>query len=379
MLSFRAVIIMNKKIQRNPSLDIIRCCAFFFVVSVHFFLNSGYYGAVVTGERMYIMTLLRSFLMICVPLFILLSGYLLCNKTIHIAFYRKLLYTVSIYLLSSVCCVLYRILILKEPLSPARLIEGFFEFSNAPYSWYVEMYIGLFLMIPFLNLIYNNLKSRKEKHFLLAVFLFLTVLPNAINIFVPNAGWFLNPASNSDYFEFIPNYWCGLFPITYYFLGCYLREYKLPFSCKQIALLSVVVILLNGTFCYYRSYNALFIWGIWSEYNSLPVVIQAVLFFAFFEKLDYSSITNRSAKILSAISELCFGAYLVSWIFDDVFYKILIHAVPEMYLRYKYFLVIVPTVFICSLLLSFVVNFIYRLGAFCIQKLCSRRSVKITQ
>lgn len=169
---------MSKNIdQRNPAMDIVRCFAFFFVVSIHFFLNSGYYNEIVTGPRMYIMTLFRSFFMICVPLFMVLSGYLMCNKTISRSFYKKLIYTISIYILSSLCCVLYKVLVIKESLSIGTFVCGFFNFSNAPYSWYVEMYIGLFLLCPFLNLIYHNLKNKMQKHILLATFLLLTAVP----------------------------------------------------------------------------------------------------------------------------------------------------------------------------------------------------------
>lgn len=61
---------------RDPALDIIRICAFLFVVSVHFFLKCGYYDVCVSGRAMYLATFLRQFLMICVPLFMMLTGYL---------------------------------------------------------------------------------------------------------------------------------------------------------------------------------------------------------------------------------------------------------------------------------------------------------------
>ena len=34
------------------------------------------------------------------------------------------------------------------------------------YSWYVNMYIGLFILIPFLNTIWQNLKTEKQKKYL---------------------------------------------------------------------------------------------------------------------------------------------------------------------------------------------------------------------
>lgn len=70
--------------KRDIGLDLTRIVAFISVVAIHFFLNSGYYNEPVVGKRMYIMTLGRTFFGICVPLFMLLSGYLMVNKSISI-------------------------------------------------------------------------------------------------------------------------------------------------------------------------------------------------------------------------------------------------------------------------------------------------------
>ena len=356
-------IVNHQTKQRSPSLDIIRCFALFFVVSVHFFLNNGYYNETIAGTHMYIMTVMRSFFMICVPLFIVLSGYLMCNKTISKSYYKKLVYTVSIYFLASVCCFLYKGFVLNQSLSLFEFFHGFFGYFDAPYAWYVEMYIGLFLMCPFLNLIYNNLNSQQDKKRLLGTFLLITALPNVTNIFVFDIAWFLSPSVSTDYFKIVPAYWVILYPVTYYFIGCYLREYKLKLSCKTLLCLSILMCFINGTFNYYRSYNNWFVWGIWQEHGSLPVVIQTVLFFAFWDNMKYTRVSARVSRHLAKISDLCFGAYLVSWIFDDIFYKALNRYVPTVQLRLYYYPLIVPLVYICSLFMSFIINKIYNMLA----------------
>lgn len=67
----------KERIVRDLGLDITRIIAFASVPSVHFFLNSGFYDTPVLGEKMYIMVIFRTLFMICVPLFMLLSGYLM--------------------------------------------------------------------------------------------------------------------------------------------------------------------------------------------------------------------------------------------------------------------------------------------------------------
>ena len=232
--------------NRNLSLDVIRCVALFCVISVHYFGNSGFfYTQQVDGFPMFLLISLRNIFIICVPLFLLLSGYLMTNKQPSPAYYLKLIYTLFIYAAASLCCFLYGCFFLNEPFSPFILVFGTTGFSNAPYAWYVEMYVGLFLMIPFLNVLYHGLHTKKEKQFLLFTFMLLTALPSVVNIYcfrVP--GWWSEPASSEAYKQLIPAWWENFYPVTYYFLGSYLREYPIKLKRSKHALLIAAVILL---------------------------------------------------------------------------------------------------------------------------------------
>ena len=163
--------------NRKPSLDIIRGLALLTVAGVHFFLHSDYYNTPIVGGKMYAFTLIRQFCMICVPLFIILSGYLMSKHTVSAKFYKKIIYILSIYFMASVCCTLFKVLYQNEQFNLIKFVQKILNFSAAPYSWYVEMYIGLFLLCPFLNSAYNNLKSKKEKTVLILTMLFLSALP----------------------------------------------------------------------------------------------------------------------------------------------------------------------------------------------------------
>lgn len=83
--------------QRDIGLDLTRILAFLAVPSVHFFLNSTYYDTAIVGPRMALMTVMRTAFMVCVPLYMLLSGYLSAGKHIPLTrsgllgYYKKLL------------------------------------------------------------------------------------------------------------------------------------------------------------------------------------------------------------------------------------------------------------------------------------------------
>ena len=56
-------------------------------------------------------------------------------------------------------------------------------FTGAPHAWYVEMYIGLFLLILFLNVLYHGLTSRRQKQVLILTLLAVTALPALTNLY----------------------------------------------------------------------------------------------------------------------------------------------------------------------------------------------------
>ena len=199
--------------KRNPAADIIRILALFLVVSVHFFLNNGFYSHTVEGKRMYVMTLMRSFFIICVPLFLTLSGYLLRRKQLEKSYYKRISKIIITYVLASLLCVVYSIVFLEQDLTIKSIILNILNFKAAPYSWYIEMYLGLFLLIPFLNMVYNALPSQKSKIWLIITFIILTSLPSVLNIYnFDSLDWWALPSSSSSKNKLIPAWWQTLYP-----------------------------------------------------------------------------------------------------------------------------------------------------------------------
>ncbi len=343
--------------KRNPAADIIRCFALFLVISVHFFLNNGYYSQAVQGTEMFIMTVMRQFFIICVPLFIMLSGYLLRKKQLSGKYYKKIGSIILTYVLASIFCLIYSLVFLHQEISFREAIFQILEFSADPYSWYIEMYLGLFLLIPFLNVLYNNLPSQKWKFGLIITFIILTSLPSVINVYNFNAlNWWQDPSISFETDKLIPAWWVNIYPLTYYFIGCYLSEYKV--NIKKIAnvILIIITTLAYGAYTYWRTYKVYFIWGSWCDYTSFFSVILTTLVFVFFININYESFPKKLSFIFEKISGLCLGGYLLSYIFDSIFYPKLIEKVPIMTDRLGYYFLIVPLVYVSSLTLSYILS-----------------------
>ena len=139
-------------IQRNPALDVIRIVALLLVVTTHFFFNQGYFGHYpLEGKAMFVATVFGMFSRICVPLFLIISGYLLCHKKVERKYYSRIIKIISIYLLAALACLATKQYLSHTPIDFVKWLQQILNFT-ASYGWYINMYIGPFLLIPFLNL-----------------------------------------------------------------------------------------------------------------------------------------------------------------------------------------------------------------------------------
>lgn len=93
---------MNKVLkERNYGIDIVRIIAVILVLSVHFFLNTRYYITPNYGISMKLQVVIRNFCMICVPLFMIITGYLNNKTEYNKSFFKKLINILIVWLFYS--------------------------------------------------------------------------------------------------------------------------------------------------------------------------------------------------------------------------------------------------------------------------------------
>lgn len=347
-----------KKLQsRNASMDIIRIVAAFTVLSVHFFLHNGFYSQIVEGVPMYIMVLMRTLFSVCVPLFMILTGYLMSHKTLSRKYYSGISKTLIVFVLATLACMIFKTVHDNEPFSLKSFILGTLDFTGANYSWYIEMYIGLFLLVPFLNLAYNKLKNKRQKQVLVLTLVFLTIIPTLFNIFnFDNPAWWSDPKSSDTFAKLVPSWWMGFYPIAYYFTGCYIREYGIRLKTRSMLVLFLLAILIFGTFNFYRSYGTTFKSGIYVYWYGFEPYILSVLLFVLLSRIKTENMNEKVKFVLWKVSDLALGIYLISYIFDMLVYPVLNEKITSMTDRLPFYFVTVPIVFICSMLASAVLN-----------------------
>ena len=345
--------------KRDLNADLIRCVAVFSVLSVHFLLRTGFYGVTVEGPQMLFMCMYRSLFMICVPLSMILTGYLMWQKTLSKRYYKGIIKTLEVYVMASIVCLLFKKYMRGEDVTLQSSILGILDFSAANYSWYVGMYIGLFLMIPFLNTAYHGLKTKKEKRILVFTMMAVTMLPKLLNNFdLVTEGWWLSPPISEDYNALVPGFFTGMYPTTYYFIGAYLRDEGWKISKRKNVFLLFLAVVLFGAYNYYRSYGATFIWNSNSTWGG-ENLITAVLVFTLLLQMHperWPVVVQRTLTYLSGIS---LGVFLLSWVSDQIVYNGYLNPlVSEVSERWKYYAAAVPSSFLLSVFGASVLHFL---------------------
>lgn len=333
--------------KRNFGLDLVRFTAIFMVIMVHSFMHSNFNNYPLDGFKMFVLLFIRCICHSGVLIFILLTGYLKNKKEVNLKHYKSIKDILMTYFIISIISIIYRMLYLKESFSCFSIISSILNFTAAPYAWYVEMYLGLFFLIPFLNILYNSIKTKKEKIILIiTLFLFSSVFPTVtkINIFNHSLNIF-------------PDWWENLYPLLMYFIGCYISEYKITF-CKKKLLMSLLVINVLNTLLLFLNANGLSINSIsFLEEYTFSVII-AVIIFLLLYNIDFNN--KLINKIIAFFSKVSFGTYLISFCFDSFIYSQSLFNKSGSYYFFLCTFALTPIIFILSSIASYLVTIIVK-------------------
>ena len=102
-------------------------------------------------------------------LYMILTGFLCSNKTFGKQFYKSGIKVILSYIFFSLLTIIVNVYLFHTGITWKSGLLGIFSFSTIPYAWYIEMWIGLFLLAPFINIWYKALPSKKMKIYLICL------------------------------------------------------------------------------------------------------------------------------------------------------------------------------------------------------------------
>lgn len=325
--------------QRDFGLDLVRAAAGVLTLSVHFFLNDGFYDTPASGRTMLLACMIRMLCMSCVPLFLLLTGYTCVSRRWSKGYYKKLLPVLAVYVLAGAACLAFRVFRMGEQFSLKDIVRQFTVYAAAPYAWYIEMYIGLFLLSPFFNAAWHSLEETGKKALVLTL-VGLTALPGLVN----QAGTLL------------PDWWVGIYPLTYYALGAWLREHPLRFQGWQCMLGWFGLAAAVGAKGYFTASGGVYLWMPEDQWGSFALTLESVCLFSCLRKTKGEGTPAPVRWCVARTAKLALPMYLVSYIVDQTVYPVLNGAVKQAQLRLFWMPLTVPVVVLCSLVLAQLVD-----------------------
>ena len=328
--------------ERNLNLDLIRCVALLMVPIMHSLDHTGLYDQQLYGAANQFMIAVKTLFTTCIPLYVMLSGFLNNRKALSARYYLGLIRILGVYLICGIACLAFEQCSGIAHRSPAEMVSALVNFSCSDYAWYIMMYFGLFLMIPFLNMAYHGLKTQRQKLVLVVTFFALSVLPSLLNLYV----------------QIYSLWWARLYPLCYYFTGAYLSEYMPKAKPGKLAAALLAFLAAYSVFFYFHyDANGAALIGVYQD--TFPVYILSVLLFVILFRLPLGTAPGPVAALLRKVSDLTLPAYLLTWITDSLIYPVLKAALPEGPARYPWLLLTVPLSLVSALLMAQVVDWVF--------------------
>lgn len=271
--------------ERDSSFEALRILTMLMIVIWHVGVHGveGYIDVQnLTGVNHFIYHLVKSITVPAVNLYVLISGYFLCKSRFKLTKVIRLVLETFIF---SNVIYLISVLVGEVNFSIGSFVFSFFPIFFGSY-WFVSVYLVLFLLFPFLNMLINNME--KLQHLQLLLILFFV---NSIWQFI-YVGVDLGVAYGKGILHFI----------FLYLLASYMRNYSFSEKFKKRSFLItgfIALAIINTVLFTIVNSQRFFI------NNSPVVVLMAVLLFLAFKEMSFtSSMINRFSKYV-------FGIYLI--------------------------------------------------------------------
>ena len=331
----------NTDAPRDMGADCVRIAAFVLLLWLHFYLRNGFYFNTVENAGGFIAVMFQPVFLCCVPLFVMLTGYLRCGKGWTARGYRSLIPIICSYLIITLIHLAYKIWWVGDDLSAKEWLQEFLRFHVANYGWYVGMYIGLFLLSPLINTFWAACTTKKQHIGAVLTVAAVTFLPVTAN----------NLGTEVD---ILPSYFQALYWLAYYMIGCYIRTYR-P-KPRRAVCVGIVLALGAGV----AALNLLtredagnFYTGVDVSYNHLISAVITTALFLMFYQTDIRR--PRVKKIAVFLAGITFEAYLMSYLFDSNIYVMFYGKYP-MTMYFPVGLLMTAVVFAGAMVTGFIVK-----------------------
>lgn len=308
--------------SRKCFLDLLRIIACFLVIVNH--TNSSIFLSATPQNLSWFVSLSYFFVSkIAVPIFFMISGYLMLNRCDSWKKTLDRLFRIAIVLLAcSFIYATYRALNTGGDISVLHIVkEALTVYRKSPSNalWYLYAYLGILVMLPFLQKMAAAM-SRTDYHIFFAVSgLYYSVLPILSHYFpkVIIYGEFRLPIFGA---------YIAMLLIGGYFSRFEIKKSRAGFFIAAMLFLIMLAFNVTATFFEYQKSSSSYLF--FDNRAFLPIVLQSVCVFYVF---SFVKLPEKTSRAISFIGAHTFGIYLISDMTIDLLNPLYIKACAHMH------------------------------------------------
>ena len=285
----------GKTSERQINLELLRIVSMFLIILLHSIDHSGVLQRAenLGGKIYYIELFLYALTQVSVNLFVMISGYFLVKSDFKMVKIIRLWLEVVFY---SLTIRIIFIVVGIKAFSTLSVISCFFPVVTGRY-WFVTIYLGMYVISPFLNITIKALSKRQLASLNITLFL----LFSAWNTIVPEikgmnagAGWGLP--------------WF----IVLYFSAAWFRLYHVrSMKWTRNVVLWIMIGALTALSVTFSNSGSIAqkVFMNWYRYDSVPVYLATILLFSAFLNMEIRALTVQYHILW--IAQTTFGVYLI--------------------------------------------------------------------
>lgn len=247
--------------------------------------------------------------MTCIPLFLLVTGYLNSAKETFDASFKRIQPLLISYVMAITISILVDITYHNIPLTFEFVVKEFLDLKTQNYAWYARMYFVFYFFMPHINTFLQAIESKRQYRRLVITLVLASSLPPLVNGIASHMGLWIS----------LPSFFVLLYPFTYYVIGAYIKRYKPMIHKRKVASLFITIIGVSTIVL-----KALFAdnkpsWNIFGSYGSVLYLTLACLIFILLYDLKVQQPCLN--KVVFTVSSYTLDIYLISHVFDRIIYQ----------------------------------------------------------
>lgn len=311
--------------KRNVGLDFLRIVSMLMIVMLHYLGKGGALSTVYGTSNNYISWIIEAFCIVAVNCYVYITGYFLVNSKFKIKKILKLWGQVLFYSIS-----IYLILLFTNAIdfNIKDMILSFMPIITKQY-WFITVYILLYILSPFLNIMINNLSKKQFKNLIVILLFVFCICTTFLDL-----NYILDSTTGYGIIWFVCLYFIGAYVRLYYNKENKNNTYNLLIylGITIITILSRLII----TYIFDRFNFSIVDKLRFYQYNSITTFISSLFLFLYFKNLNIKD--NVLKDCILKVAPFTLGVYLIHdhTQMRSVMYSNILHT--ENYLSSNYFL-----------------------------------------